>query len=59
MLAQKATTAAITGKVKKTFYLMGNCSKLRYTVREDVTHQAGTRLSATTPGWCKRTKRKR
>jgi hypothetical protein len=48
-----------TGKVKKTFYLMGNCAKPSYTVREDVTYQDGTRLSATTPGRCKRTKRKR
>jgi hypothetical protein len=45
-----------TGKVKKTFYLMANCSKPNYTVREDVTYQDGTSLSATTPGRCKQTK---
>jgi hypothetical protein len=48
-----------TGKVKKTFYLMTNCSQPNYTVREDVTYQDGTTLTDTTPGKCKRTKRKK
>jgi hypothetical protein len=48
-----------TGKVKKTFYLMANCSKPNYTVSEVVTYQDGTSLSATTPGRCTQTKKKK
>ncbi|HEX6586496.1 MAG TPA: hypothetical protein VF052_07060 [Solirubrobacterales bacterium] len=47
-----------TGKVKKTFYLMANCSERNFTTREDVTYQDGSTLSATTPGRCTRKKKK-
>jgi hypothetical protein len=48
-----------TGKVKKTFYAMASCSNPNYTTRQDVTYQDGTTLTATTPGRCKQTKRKK
>lgn len=48
-----------TGKVKKTFYQMGNCSQRNFITREDVTYADGTTLSATVPGRCTRTKKKR
>ena len=58
-VVSKKTKNKKTGKVKKTFYAMANCSTPNYTTREDVTYQDGTTLSATTPGHCKQTKKKK
>ena len=58
-VVSKKTKNKSTGKVKKTFYLSANCSKPKYTVREDVTYQDGTTLTTSTPGRCKQTNKKK
>jgi hypothetical protein len=58
-VVSKKTRNRKTGKVKKTYYLSANCSKPNYTVREDVTYQNGKTLTATTPGHCKQTNKKK